>query len=109
MYKAVHLKSEPESTPFNLPFAGWTPITGPEIRENRLFWLSMIHMIVTKYEGILELFARLSTAFTLFARLFSHADMGCAKNKSSVISFIHNFLIPYGWTMHFSGKVSCHP
>ncbi len=61
------------------PLPGWTYILyiiGPEIRENRLFWLSMIHMILIRYRGILDLLAGLSTVFALFEKLFSHAGMG---------------------------------
>ncbi len=60
------------------PLPGWTPIIGPRIHQNRLFWLSMIDMILTRHRGIIDLFARLATTFTLFGWLFSHAGMGCA-------------------------------
>ncbi len=56
------------------PLPGWTPIIGPEIYENRLFWLSMIHMILISHRGILDLLAGLSTVFTLFGRLFSNVS-----------------------------------
>ncbi len=36
---------------------GWTPPIEPEFLQNRLFWLSMFHMILTRNRSILDLFA----------------------------------------------------